>query len=100
MESVGLAEMIGALHRELNQAIAEGQRHEIRFPIGSLQLEFHVGITKEAEGSAGVRFWVVEMGATGKIASESIQRVTVTLEAPVDSRGERVLVGRGSDEKP
>jgi Trypsin-co-occurring domain 2 len=53
---------------------------EIQFPVGSVQLEFHVGVTKAGEGTAGAKFWVVELGGKGSYAFESIQKVTVNLE--------------------
>ena len=65
-----------------------------------MQLEFHVAVTKTGEGKAGVKFWVVELGGAGSYAREEIQKVTVTLGAPVDHNGDPVKIYRGSAEQP
>ena len=100
MTRIGLAEAIDALRAELGEAMSRGAGERIQFPLGRVQLEFHAGVTRDVEAKGGLRFWVIELGAGENHATESIQRVTVTLEPPIDARGERVLVARGSDEKP
>ena len=100
MKRIGLAETIDALRGELSEAMSRGAGQRIQFPLGQVQLEFHAGVKRDVEAKGGLRFWVIELGAGENHATESIQRVTVTLEPPVDARGERVLVARGSDEKP
>ena len=100
MEKIGLVETIEALRTELRQAVVQSAGEAIQFPVGPVQLEFHVGVTKTGEGKAGIRAWVIELGGGGSLANESIQKVTITLEPPVNRDGERVLVTRGSDEKP
>ena len=100
MEQLGLAEAMEALRAELAQAAADGAGAGFQFPVAGVQLEFHVGVTKAGEGRAGVKFYVVELGGSGKYAREEIQTVTVTLGAPVDQRGDLVKIYRGSVDKP
>ena len=100
MEKIGLVETIDALRSELAAAVEKAQGQEIQFPVGSVQLEFHVGVTKDVNAKAGVRFWVVELGTEGSYTHESIQKVVVTLEPPVDREGRPIRVRRGYDEKP
>ena len=100
LERIDLSETIQALRAELAKAAAMAVGQEIHFPVGQVELEFHVGVTKDIEGNAGVKFWVVELGAKGTYATESVQLVKVTLEAAVDANGDRVLVGRGLDDEP
>ena len=100
MEKIGLSEVIDALHSELAAAVKKAQGQEIQFPIGSVQLEFQVGVTWDAEAKGGVKFWVLELGASGGYANESVQKVTLNLEAPVDDEGRAVKVTRHSQEKP
>jgi hypothetical protein len=88
------------LRSELAAAVEKAQGQEIQFPINSVQLEFQVGVTWETEAKAGVRFWVLELGASGSYANESVQKVTLNLEAPVDLEGKSVKVTRRSREKP
>jgi hypothetical protein len=100
MEKIGLVETIEALRSELALAVKKAQGQEIQFPIGSVQLEFQVGVTWDAESKGGVKFWVLELGASGKYANESVQKVTLNLEAPIDIEGRTVKVTRSSQEKP
>jgi hypothetical protein len=100
MEKIGLVETIDALRSELAAAVKKAQGQEIQFPVGSIQLEFQVGVTWDAEATGGVKFWVLELGASGSYANESVQKVTLNLEAPVDAEGRPVKVTRHSQEKP
>jgi hypothetical protein len=100
VERIGLAETVAALRAELAAAVAAAAGEEIQFPVGPVQLEFHIGVTKSADAKGGLRIWVLELGGGGSRATETIQKMTVTLEPPVDADGERVLVHRGLDEKP
>jgi hypothetical protein len=100
MDRIGLGEVIDALHSELATAVKKSQGQDIKFPIGSVQLEFQVGVTWDTEAKAGVRFRVLELGASGSYANESVQKVTVNLEAPVDSQGRKVKVERLLDQEP
>ena len=45
MGKIGLVEAIDALRSELAEAVEKAQGQEIQFPIGSVQLEFQVGVT-------------------------------------------------------
>ncbi len=100
MEKIGLVETIDALRSELAEAVKKAQGQDIQFPIGSVQLEFQVGVTREVEAKGGVKFWVLELGASGSYANESVQKVTLNLEAPVDDEGRAVKVTRRSQDKP
>jgi Trypsin-co-occurring domain 2 len=100
VERLGLAESVEALRAELARAATAGAGAGFQFPVTGVQLEFHVGVTKAGEGSAGVRFWVVELGGSGSYAQEEIQTVTVTLGAPVDDNGDPVKIYHGSAGKP
>ena len=64
---LGLAETMEALRAELAQAAATGAAAGFQFPVAGVQLEFHVGVTKTVEGKAGVKFYVVELGGSGKL---------------------------------
>jgi hypothetical protein len=100
MNKIGLRETISALRSELEGAAVSAKDAEIQFPVGEVELEFHVGITKSGDAKAGVNVWVIELGAEGSYASETIQKVRVKLQAPVDKTGAPVKVGRDLSEKP
>jgi len=53
----------------------------------------------EAGGRAGIRFWVVEAGASASVANESTQKVTLVL-TPVTASGESWQVADEVDERP
>jgi hypothetical protein len=100
MEKIGLVETIEALRSELAVAVEKAQGQDIQFPIGSVQLEFQVGVTRDAESKGEVKFYVFELGASGKYANESVQKVTLNLEAPIDSEGRTIKVTRKLKDKP
>jgi hypothetical protein len=100
MEQIGLRETIEALREELSEAMESGGDAEIQFPVGAVELEVNVGVTRTAEAKGGVRFWVVELGGGGSRATESLQKITVRLDPPVDRTGAPVKVSRRLDRKP
>ncbi|MFE1960987.1 trypco2 family protein [Streptomyces sp. NPDC059479] len=80
--AVELAEMIGQLRAELTEAMRQGENEnaDLRFELGPVELELTISVDKEAGPGAKVRFWVVELGADAKIAQNSTQRITLTLD--------------------
>ncbi|WP_187438339.1 trypco2 family protein [Actinomadura decatromicini] len=100
MGQLGLSESIAALRAELLEALEAGEGAEFGFDVGQIQLEFHVGVTRQAGGSGKAKFWVVELGGDGSYRREEIHRVTVTLEAPRDDDGRPIKVARGLGVKP
>ena len=96
---VGLADAVDALRAELSEAMARARDQEIQFPVGEIQVEFQIGVTREAEGKAGLKVWVLELGG-GSYTRESVQKITVSLEPPVTADGQRVKVHRDLDRKP
>ncbi len=98
---VGLADAVEALRAELSEAMARAHDQEIQFPVGAIEVEFQIGVvTREAEGKAGLRVWVLELGGGVSYTRESVQKITVSLEPPVTADGQRVRVHRGLDSKP
>jgi Trypsin-co-occurring domain 2 len=97
---IPLVETIESLRTQLSAAAAAGSDQEFQFPVESVDLEFHVGVTRNVSGTGGVRFWVVELGASGSYGAESIHTVKVSLGAPVDATGQTVKIRRTTSEKP
>ncbi len=98
MEPIGLEEAIRSVRRELTNAMAAGQDEEIRFRVGTVQLDFQVAVSREAEASGKVRFWVVELGGGGKAGTSTTHTVRLKLD-PLTSGGP-VLVGDEAEQKP
>jgi hypothetical protein len=97
---IGLVDVVQALRTELARASSEAVDAPVQFPVGQVTLEFQVGVTRSAEAKGGVRFWVLELGASAGVASESVQKVTIVLEPPVDADGRPIKVGAAGEEKP
>jgi hypothetical protein len=97
---IGLAETVEALRAELREAVRAGDDADIQFPVTGVQVEFQVGVKKSADGRAGLKFWLVELGAGGGYAHESVQKVTVTFGPPVDRDGTPIRVARQAQQKP
>jgi hypothetical protein len=88
---VPLAEAIGELRSELQLAMDQGQDEELRFRLGDVELEFHVGVTKAAGVVGGVKFWLVSLEAKGSVDTVQTQTVKLTLK-PETVDGHSVLI--------
>lgn len=100
MDEVGLAETIAAVRTDLARAIEASAGESLQFPVGQVTLEFQIAVARSTEGKAGIKICVVELGAAGKISSESMHTVTVVLQAPTDLQGRPVKVVSRSKNKP
>lgn len=78
--AVELAELIATLRAELTEAMAAGKDADLKFEVGPVELELTVAVEKSGGASGKVRFWVLEMGADGKLGSTTTQRIKLTLD--------------------
>ena len=95
---VPLAEFIAALRAEL-RAAALAKDPQLQFNVGPVTVEFTLMTRHEGGGKAGIRFWVVEAGASASAAKESTQKVTLAL-TPVTASGEPWQVADEVDQRP
>ena len=81
MESswVGLADAVSALRSELVAAMAEGEGQRLGFELDAVEMEFLFEVSKEGAGEAGIKFYVISLGAKGGVSSGSTHRVKLTL---------------------
>ena len=93
-----LADFIEALRVEL-RAAALAKDPQLQFNVGPVNVEFTLMTHHEGGGKAGIRFWVVEAGASASRASESTQKVTLVL-TPVTASGESWQVADEVGEQP
>jgi len=100
MAKIGLVEAIEEIRRELREAAVAAKDSDVLFPVGQVTLEFQVGVTRAGEAKAGVKVWVLELGASGEYSRESVHTVTVVLEPPVDAQGRPINVGSASAVRP
>jgi Trypsin-co-occurring domain 2 len=89
---IELAEVIGELRRELQQAMAAGEGEPLRFELGPVELEATVAVEKGGGGGAKVRFWVIELGGDAKASQSSTQRIKLALQPRLTASGEKALV--------
>ena len=89
---------IGALRAEL-RAAALAEDPQLQFNVGPVNVEFTPTTRHEGGGKAGIRFWVVEAGASANVANESTQKVTLAL-TPVTASGDPWQVADEVEERP
>lgn len=84
---IELADVIRDLRSQLEQAVAAGAGHELRFELGEIELEVSLALEKTCEGGVKVRFWVVELGGDGKHGQTNTQRIKLTLQPRMTDTG-------------
>lgn len=87
MAKIGLVEVIASLRAELAEAVEEGKNQDIQFPVGQIDLEFQVGVTRDVHGGGKLRFWVLELGADAGYEAQSVQKVAISLGAVTAENG-------------
>ena len=85
-DRIALADAVENLRDQLLQAMEGGKGKSLRFGIEELDLEFKCTVSREGAGKAGVKFWIVEAGAEGKIGNSMTQTVKLKLK-PVNVKG-------------
>ncbi len=78
-EKVSIAEVIGEVRRQLEQAVAEGADSSLKFEVGPVKLTFTVQVEKTTGGEGAVQVWILQVGAKRDSTRSSAQTVTVTL---------------------
>lgn len=76
---IPLAAFVDALRNEIRSARANPDP-ETPIEVGPVSVEFTLLTRREAGGKVGFKFWVVEAGVSGRLASESTQKVTMQLQ--------------------
>jgi hypothetical protein len=93
---IELADVISDLRAELDRARLAAAGSELRFGLGPVELEVMVGLDREGTAGGKVRFWVVELGGEGKVASTSTQRIKLTLTPSLGVPGEGAAAAAAS----
>jgi hypothetical protein len=89
---IGLAEAIGQVRAELEQAIKDGEHSAVAFRAGPVELEFEVAFARTGGVAGGFQLSVLSLGAKRDHSSTSTHRVKVAL-TPVDRQGREKLIG-------
>lgn len=95
-DKLGLEVVIDQLREELLALTRTANDKDFRFALESVEVELHVGVTREGGGNAKAKFWVLELDAGGKYARESTQTIKLTLKPRVEGlpAGSEVPIGR------
>jgi hypothetical protein len=83
---IPLSKAIQDLRGELLAALAEGAGKDLRFKLLPIELELEIAMTWSGDASAGVKFWVIDVGAKGSAERATTQKLKLVLE-PVDREG-------------
>lgn len=89
---IGLADAIGQVRSELEQAIKAGESSAVAFRAGPVDLEFEVAFARTGGMSGGFQLSVLSFGAKRERSSTATHRVKVAL-TPVDRQGQDKLIG-------
>ncbi len=89
---VGLADAIGQVRTQLEQAIKDGEESPVAFRAGPVEMEFEVAFTRTGGVSGGFQLSVLSFGAKGEKSTAATHRVKVAL-TPADREGRDVLIG-------
>jgi hypothetical protein len=98
VQRIELAQVISQLREELDTARRAGQGEDLRFELGPVELEVAVAVDRQGGPDAKVRFWVIELGASGKVASQATQRIKLILDPRESGQEGRPLIA--GDERP
>ena len=96
---MGLAEAIGAIRAELQQAARDGAGQEIQFRTGPVEIEFAVDMKKDGEARAKVLVLPFSAEAKASRSKGTTSRVKLTLQ-PVDTEGADRRIADDSGERP
>lgn len=87
---IGLAEAIERVRTELEDARLRGEGQRLRFRLSEVTLQFAVEMSRDVGGDAGIKLWVVSVGAKGGVSSARSNTVTVSMVPQVKSGNEWV----------
>ncbi len=92
MERIALQDSIAALRQELTASIVAARGEQLQFEVGEVVMEFQVEVEQSKDGKGGIKFWVVEMGASAASKDKAIHKLSIPLK-PVRADGKPVLTG-------
>lgn len=86
---VALSDAIGALRDELIRAWWDGRDRTLRFKPSPIELTLQLAVTGTGKGSAGINWWVLELGGEYSRESVATQTIKVVLDPIIfDEKGE------------
>jgi hypothetical protein len=96
----GLAETIEVLRGELRKAQDAGRNTDVRFSVGSVEVELAIEVVKKAGGEASIKVLnLLSIGGQGERSKSETNRVTVLLN-PIGVNGEPFEVASAQAGRP
>lgn len=97
---LGLAEAIDAVRSQLRRAQDLGHGSDVRFSVGSVDVELAVEVAKTAGGEVSVKvLGLLSLGGGGELSTAQTHRVKVSL-SPVGVSGQPFEVAAGVGARP
>src|SRR5262245_27152031 len=95
-DGIELRQVIEQLREELYALTETAGGEDLRFAVESVDVELHVGVTKEGTTGAKAKFWVLELEGEGKVGTERTQTIKLSLKPRLKGapKGAETLIGR------
>ncbi|MEV6782215.1 trypco2 family protein [Streptomyces sp. NPDC051098] len=90
---VGLAEVIGQVRDELEQAQLAGEGRDLKFSVERVNLEFAVQVRREGSGRAELRIGVLTAGGGGSAARDTTHTIQIELKPQGRGGDPNLMVG-------
>lgn len=86
-QEIGLASALGAIRRELAEAMesAEAEGGPVRLGVSSLELELRTTLTRAGDVEGGIKVYVISAGAKTSETRSDVQTLRIQLAAQTDS---------------
>ena len=97
---IGLAEAIDVVRGELRTAQDAGRGADVRFSVGSIEIELAIEVVKKAGGQASIKVLnMLSVGGKGEVSKGETNRVKVVLN-PISVGGAPFEVASAQDHRP
>ena len=99
-QELALADAIEAVRSELRKAQDRGRGSDVRFTVGTVEIEFAVDATRTVGGEASIKVLsLLSLGGKGESARGQTHRVHITL-SPVGVGGQPFEVSSAASARP
>lgn len=81
MKELALSEVLIKLRDDLAAVQREGEGKDVRFVVDDVEIQLQVVVTRQGEGKAGIKFWVINAEAGVNAAASTTQNLRLKLKA-------------------
>lgn len=100
IDEAGLAEAIEVLRGELHKAQDTGRDNDVRFSVGSVEVELAIEVFKKGGGEVSIKVLnLLSIGGRGELSKGRTNRVKVILN-PVSVNGEPFEIASAQNRRP